>query len=349
MLQSAETALFGTVLSTAKHVIEGKVYIWKNGNSIYRVKAIKSFMIESRCYYDCFFIDIGKFVAISRDDLYDCAGDYQTIAPQAICFKLFGFDELYHCPHIDSSFRAWLTNQQFVGCLMMAEPQYQVQLKHGITMPKITITPFVFCPKFTLYKPILLKRIGASLSRPAFSRDTTTAKVSHISSTGVVYFQLDERSIKYIETQIEQFVSANQQLTQRLGHTEATNCVAIIYDTERNMYHRAKIMAVETGSSTKYKCYYMDIGDTQLVAASNVYALNDSSILCFYPGQAVPATLHMLPTFQDIVFKRLNDILTNNMEVRVKVIDQQPIPTVTIFKRSLNINELIRMELELYK
>ncbi|XP_055325246.1 uncharacterized protein LOC129579311 isoform X2 [Sitodiplosis mosellana] len=358
----AERFTSQSMLTPAQGVLAGGVYIVKNADVVHRVRVVKTFWFGNRMYCDCFFIDIGLFETIARDELFHCAGEYENIAPQAICFKLFGFDELYHCPHIESCFSAWLLNKQFIGCLMMSEPQYQVQLNHGIKMPKVSITPFIFYPKFTLYKPILLKRIGGSLPKPAFvlhnadddnSNSNSTmsnAKVSHVSPTGLVYFNLDERSTNYIDTLIQQYVSENQQLTHRLRYSEAANCVVLIYDIERNMHHRAKIMGVETGLPTKYKCYYMDKGDTQSVAASNIYALNDTSILSYYPDQAVPARLHLMPTFEDNVCKRLNDILThNNVKVQVKVIDQKGnVPTVTIFKNSMNINQLIRMELELY-
>lgn len=237
----------------------------------------------------------------------------------------------------------------------MAEPQYQVQLNHGIKMPKVSITPFIFYPKFTLYKPILLKRIGESLPKPAFMLHNknihSNAKVSHVSPAGLVYFNLDERSISYIDTLIQQFVNENQQLTHRLRHSETSNCVVLIYDIERNMYHRAKIMGVESGLPTKCKCYYMDKGDTQSVAASNIYALNDTTILSYYPAQAVPAKLHLMPTFEENVCKRLSHILTvNHVKIQVKVVDQKGnVPTVIIFKNSINVNQLIRMEAELYR
>lgn len=115
------------------------------------------------------------------------------------------------------------------------------------------------------------------------------------------------------------------------------------------MYHRGKIMAVEVGSPTKYKCHYMDKGDTQSVALSNIYALNDTSILSYYPAQAVPAKLHLVPTLEDTACKRLTDILTD-AKVQVRVIDQKAtFPTVIVHKDSMNINNLIRMEYELYK
>lgn len=341
---------FTTTLKAAKGVISGEVYLIKNGVTMQRVQAIKNFWIGNRLFCDCLYIDIGKFEAISHDELFHCTDDYQNIAPQAICFKLFGFDELYHCPRIENYLSAWLTNKHLIGCLMMAEAQYNIQLNHGIKMPKVSITPFTFYPKFTLYKPILLKQIGESLPKPAFSSNTAIAKVSHISSTGVIYFNLDEHSINYINTLIQTvgIVNEYQQHLRRLRHSDVANCMVLIYDIERNMYHRAKIMGIETRSPCIYKCYYMDKGDIQSVVASNIYALNDTSILSYYPAQAVPAKLHLLPTFEDTIYNRLNDILTNNVKVQVKVIDQKgTLPTVTIFKHSVNINKLICMELEL--
>lgn len=352
MLSRVEQFTPTSSLTVAKHIYAGEIYILKTAYAIHRVRAIKTFTAENQLYCDCFFIDVGKFEAVPHEKLYECVGEYQNIAPQAICLKLFGFDELFHCPYIENCFGAWLMNKQFVACLMMAEQQYQTQLNHGIKIPKVSVTPFVFHPKFTLLKPILLKQIGESLPKPAFSHENVIAKVSHISPMGLVYFQLDERSTIYIDTLIQQFVNENQQRLTfgRIRQSEMANCVVLIYDIEQNMYHRAKIMGVEAGSPTKYKCYCMDKGVVRYVVASNIFELNDNSILSYYPSQAVAAQLHLMPTFEDMTFKRLSSILANNVKVRVKVIDQKrTFPLVIIFKHSMNINEFIRMEAELYK
>lgn len=343
-----------TLIAVNRTIID-EIYLVKDADGIHRVRAIKNFRIGDRLYCDCFYIDIGKFEAIECNQLYYCEGEYRNVAPQAICFKLFGFDELYNCPHIERCFRAWLVNKQFIGCLMMAEPQYKVQLNHGIKMPKISITLFMFYPKYTLFKPILLKRIGESLPKPTFStHEIANVKVSHVSSSGIVYFNLDERNMNYINTLIQRFIYENKEImhrVHRVRHSEMIKCVVLIYDVAQNKYHRAKVMAiVENGmSSVQYKCHLIDTGDIQLVIPSNIFALNDSSMLTYYPAQCIPAKLHSLPTFEDNVYKRLSDILTNNV-VKVKVNGQiDALTAVTIFKDSININKLIRMEVELYR
>lgn len=369
LLAQAERMVSILTLKLAKRIVIGGTYIVKRKHLLHRVTAIKSAAIglnERRGFFiDCFFIDIGRIEAIAHDELYDCVDAFSAIPPQAICLKLFGFDELSYCPRVERYFSAWLMNKQLYACLMMGEEQYQIQLKHGIRMPKITVTPFAFYPKFALYKPILLKQIGESLPKPAFPQrsngDSDTiinAKVSHVSAMGRVYFQLDEQSINYIGTLIQQFVSERQQLTHRFHVSETmTNCVVLIYDIERHIYHRAKIIAVESGSSsslssssTKYKCFCIDTGATRSVEVSNIFGLNENSMLCYYPGQAVPAVLHSITAIQHTTFERLNAILTNCAEVQVNVMGQKgALPFVTVYKQSMNINALVRMEFELNK
>lgn len=341
-----------STLKIAKQIFNGKIYIVKCDDKFYRVRIVKELIAGDRFYSECFFIDVGKIETIPQDHLYELTDAFAEIPPQAICFKLYGLDELQWCPKIERYFSAWLLNKQLCGCLMMAEAQYQVQLNHGIKMPKVSITPFVFHPKFMVYKPILLKQIGESLPKPAFTNQMITAKVSYVSLSGHVYFHLDERSINYIGTLIQRHVSENQQLKRRFRYSDAAHCMVLIYDIERNMYHRAKIITVESGSAstTKYKCYCIDIGDTRLVADTNIFPLNTNSLLTYYPAQAIPTLLHSIPMYEDIVFNRLNDILTTNVEVQVKVNDlKNNLPIVTVYKHSLNINELVRMEIELYK
>lgn len=354
-------------LNLANRIVIGGIYIVKRKHLLHRVKAIKNVMIGhgQRFFIDCFYIDIGRIEAIAYDELYDCADAFSEIPPQAICFKLFGFDELCYCPRIERYLSAWLMHKQLYACLMMGEEQYQIQLKHGIQMPKVSVTPFTFYPKFALYKPILLKQIGESLPKPTFSHqssvavaaaaaaatDTTiiNAKVSHVSSMGRVYFQLDEQSIKYIGMLIGQFVSESKLLTHRFRVSETANCVVLIYDIECHIYHRAKIIAVESGS-TKYKCFCIDSGETRSIDTFNVFGLNENSMLCYYPGQAVPAVLHSVADFDHTTFKRINAILTNGADVQVKVVGQKgKLPIVTVYKQSMNINALLRMELELNK
>lgn len=336
-------------LRAAKYIIIGEIYIFKRADTFRRVKAIRNFMDGGQFFCECFFIDVGQFEAIAHSDLYRAIDGVPEIPPQAICFKLFGFDELYRCPRIQRYFSAWLIGKHLFGCLMMAKAQYQIQVDHGIKWPKVSITPFVHHPKFMLYKPILLAKMGESLPKPTFSNGIVNAKVSHISPLGLVYFHLDEQSIDYIGTLIQQFVSDNQQLTCRFRFSEASHCVVLIYDIERNIYHRAKIITVETGSpSTKYKCYCMDTGDTRSVTVSEIFTLNENSILNYYPGQAVPALLHSV--CEDTEIERLKDILTNSGRIQVKAIDQKDnFPVVIVYKHSLNINELIRLEFELHK
>lgn len=351
-------------LKSAKRIVIGGVYIVKRKHLLHRVAAMKSAVIgqhERRLYVDCLFIDIGRIEAIAHDELYDCVDAFSEIPPQAICFKLFGFDELSYCPRVERYFSAWLMNKQLCACLMMGEEQYQIQLKHGIRMPKISVTPFAFYPKFALYKPILLKQIGESLPKPTFAHHSSAgmtvvnAKVSHVSPMGRVYFQLDEQSIKYIGILIQQFVGEGQQLTHRFHAPSETmtNCVVLIYDIECRIYHRAKIIAVESGSSsspTKYKCFCIDTGATRSVEVSNIFGLNETSMLCYYPAQAVPAALHSVAEFQHTTFERLNAILTNSGDVQVKVMGQKGmLPHVTVYKQSMNINALVRMEFELNK
>lgn len=364
----AEQMVSILTLKLAKRIVIGGMYIVKRKHLLHRVQAIKCAAIgeqeqQQRFCIDCFFVDIGRIEAIAHDELYDCVDAFSGIPPQAICFKLFGFNELCHCPRVDRYFGAWLMNKQLYACLMMGEEQYQIQLRYGIRMPKITITPFAFYPKFTLYKPILLKQIGESLPKPAFPHRSSgdaivNAKVSHVSSMGCVYFQLDEQSINYIGILIQQFASERKQLTHRFHVSETmTNCVVLIYDIERHIYHRAKIIAVESGSSspsssslTKYKCFCIDTGATRSVEVSNVFGLNENSMLCYYPGQAVPAVLHSITSIQRTTFERLNAILTNGAEVQVKVMGKQgALPFVTVYKQSMNINALVHMELELNK
>lgn len=329
----------------------GKIYILKRNDKFYRVRTIKNLMIEGRRFCDCFFIDVGRIETVASDDLFNCVGEFLNISPQAICFKLFGFDELNRCPHIERNFSAWILDKQLIGCLMMGKEQYQIQLAHGIKMPKVSITPFVFYPKFAMYKPILLKQIGESLPKPTMSCTeidrTINARVSHVSPCGLVYFHLDDKSISYIAALIQHFVSENQQFARRILSSEMINSMTLIFDIKRKMYHRAKILSVQSAST---KCFCIDTGEICFVDATNIIPLHKNSMLTYYPGQAVPALLHSFPSFDNAITERLKEILTNNTEVQVKVNDQKnKLPVVTIFKQLVNINELIRMERELYK
>lgn len=230
---------------------------------------------------------------------------------------------------------------------MMGEEQYRIQLKHGIQTPKVSVTPFLFYPKFAPYKPLLLKQIGASLPQPTFSRHSSIkAKVSHVAPMGHVYFQLDQPSIKYIDILIQKFVSNPHQLTHHIHVSQTADCVVLIYDVESNKYKRAKIIAVER-DTTKYKCFCIDTGDTRSVDAVNVFRVHETSMLCYYPGQAVSAMLQSVTDLESTTFERIKAILTIGADVQVRAVDQQgKLAIVTVYKQSINVNAIVRLQLE---
>lgn len=358
-MSHAENATEISKLIRVNNFVPGEIYLLQSQNGgIHRVKIIENVKNANQLECDCFFIDIGKYESIKCGQLFHCNYLYDNITPQAICFKLYGFDEFNNCPHIlNVQLNAWLINKQFLGCVMMTEKQYHIQLNNGIQIPKISITLFNFYPKLTLSKPILMKQFGSSLPEPIFSHNQLqSAKVSHISSMGLVYFQLDQLTINYIESLIQNIVNEKQEPLYRANLNDKNeNATVLIYDEQRKQYVRAKIIDSEneTLKSKSFRCMLMDYGDVRSVEVANIFALNANSILNYYPNQAVPAKLNLLLTFDDIILQRLHNILLScEIKIQVKAINRmKQYPVVTIFKQSknstVNVNELIRMEIEL--
>lgn len=77
---------------------------------------------------------------------------FNRIAPQAICSKPYGFDELNNCPHINDLLTACLFDMHFTACPIMSERQYQMQPNKDRHTSKISVTLFI-----SRFRPLSVK------------------------------------------------------------------------------------------------------------------------------------------------------------------------------------------------
>lgn len=353
LLVHATNAIDSSALIPANDIVRNSIYIWKSApGQVFRVKIIECFNLaanighESEWRCNCFFIDIGKCATITCGQLYQLNDKFNRIAPQAICFRPYGFDELNNCPHINNLLTAWLLNRQFIAYIMMTERQYYVQCT-----PKIDIALFKGFPQFAQLKPIIFEQIGKSFPKAAISVNRTNVNVSYVCHR-MVYFQNDHHCINYINALIQLTVRKNQLTECPINRLQQVNAIVLVYDEQRKIYVRAKIRHADNAVKNVFECFYIDYGDVRLVEATKIYELDEISFLNHLPCQAVPAKLNLLHGFDGTCVERLRGIFQRSSKVRIEIVDRLPnLPTVNIFKRGqqhqLQVNKLVQMEKEL--
>lgn len=347
-----------SALTPANDIVRNAIYIWKSATGeVFRVKIIECFDLaadiehESAWRCNCFFIDIGKCATITCGKLYQLNDKFNRIAPQAICFRPYGFDELNNCPHINNLLTAWLLYRQFVACIMMTERQYYAQCDTTARTPKIDIALFKGHPQFTQLKPILFEQIGKSLPIAAINVSQPNVNVSYVCHS-LVYVQTDHHCISHINTLIQLIVRKNQLMECPINRLQQANAIVLVYDKQRKIYVRAKILRIDNVVRNVCECFYIDYGDVSLVAATQIYELDELSFLNHLPSQAVPAKLNLLPNIDAVRVERLRGIFQRNSKVQIEIVDRlQHLPIVNLFKRMqqyrLHVNKLVQMEKEL--
>lgn len=347
LLVRAQNRVRKSILKFPKMIDVGQIYLCYLPNGFHRVQIIET----QKKYCKCFFIDIGKNDTLEYGSLYVCTSEFTKLPPQAIRFELSGLEDLQNCPNIDYLFNAWLCGKYFQGCISITEDDYRMQLrKHSCA--KVAILLYNMhprCVKPMLLKPTLMQQVGESLPKPEMPFDYAKAKVSHISSDGIIYLQIDRQSVHYIETQIDQTIKQHKHSTNRLVNAlNASSNIGLVYDAKQKKHFRARITAEDNGSLKTYRCFFMDYGFTKSIANFDIIQIDKDSILKYYPDQAMPTKLESVSVFDDTVLQRLNTILAPGTTVDVKMTKNgHKLPMVLIKKSKMNINKLISMEVEL--
>lgn len=237
---------------------------------------------------------------------------------------------------------------------MSSQLEYQQQLDRGIRLPKIGATFFVAHERSQLLKPHLFRQIGELLPAAVIDDTVMCVNVSHISSNGLVYFQMDRSCCDYIQALIKSTICNKQVAECSVHRLRYPKSVVLAYDSYRGIHVRAKIIGhhVTGAMEHAYKCFYIDYGKVRLTAATQIYTIDETSFLNYYPSQAVPAKLDLLADVDAVTVERLRGIFHTNGAVQIEPVNQnEHAPNVTIYRQSaesrLNINRLVYMEIQL--
>lgn len=301
--------------------------------------------------FECFFIDRGQRKIMKKNQLFFCPSAFLTLPPQAVCFSIAGLEEYTNHPYASGTLNKYFsndTNKQIVVRSFNANTQCR--------MENIPAEFFEIVDGKSIDCAIaILTAITESTPKPAFIENVpTTPRVSHVSDNGIVYFQLDHRSLKYVNESIQMLDECMQLLTN-YDFTSAD--AVLVYDDVEKRLFRAKITDVLPSTKNYFTCLYIDYGYIRSVPSSRIYNLKMSSVALYtYPNQAVPARLKELTEFDDFTLNRLRGILCGRAKIVAKPIDIHGlIATVEVFKREypsghmVSINDWIRMEAELRK
>lgn len=329
------------------HIDTGGIYLVKDANSWHRIRVDDIDGINDE--FECFFIDRGQRKIMRKNQLFFCPSAFLTLPPQAVCFSIAGLEEYSDHPYASASLDKYFSdhaNKQIVVRSFNAQCQ----------MENIPAEFFeIVDGKSIDCADAILIAITESTPKPAFKENVpTTPRVSHVSDNGIVYFQLDHRSLQYVNESTQLLYDCMQLLT---NYDFSSADAVLVYDDVEKRLFRAKITDVLPSNKNYFTCLYIDYGYIRSVPSSRIYNLKMTSVALYnYPNQAVPARLKELTEFDDFTIDRLRGILCGRAKIVAKPIDcHRSIATVEVFKREypsghmVSINDWIRMEAELRK
>lgn len=301
--------------------------------------------------FECFFIDSGDRKLVQSNQLRFCRSDFLDLAPQAIRFSIAGLEEYSDHPYASDTLKQYFSDddrKEIVVCSFDANAYCETS---NISAEFYEIVNGVA----TDCAVTILRAINDSIPKPSFEENVPISpRVSHVSDSGIVYFQLDHRSLKYVDESIQLLTDCLQLLTN-FDFTSAD--AVLVYDDAEKKLFRAKITDVYSSNKNSFTCLYIDYGYIRSVPSSRIFNLKTSSVALYtYPNQATPARLKQLTEFDEFILDRLRGIFSGHAKIVAKPIDCHGlVATVEVFKREFPsghmvcINDWIRMEAELRK
>lgn len=301
--------------------------------------------------FECFFIDHGQRKIIKKNQLFFCPSEFLSLPPQAICLSIVGLEEYSDHPYASDNLSEYFSDdkhKEFVVRSFDANAQREME-NIPAEFFEIVDGKRINCAD------VIVTAINESTPKPSFEENIPMSpRVSHVSDNGIVYFQLDHRSLRYVNESIEMLDDCVQMLTN-YDFTSAD--AVLVYDDIEKRLFRAKITDVLPSNKDSFTCLYIDYGYIRSVPSSRIFNLKMSSVALYsYPNQAIPARLKALTEFDEFTLKRLRDIFSERAKIIVKPIDCHGlVATVEVFKREFPtgnivcINDWIRMEIELRK
>lgn len=325
------------------------IYLVKDANAWHRVRVSDVSNNNNEC--ECFFIDQGHRKRKENRELFFCPEEFLTLPPQAVCFSMCELENYAEHPYAAEALRAYFCGR--VNRRILVRAFHTIDDCADTTM----LAEFLEMGDGNIIQcaDAVLTKIAELTPKPLFEANIpTNPRVSHISDNGIVYFQVDERSLCYINEAIDTLSDDIQQLT-RFNMTSAD--VVLVHDASERRFFRAKITDVLPANRQWFTCLYIDYGYIRSVPASRIYDLKIASLALYsYPEQAIPARLKALTNFDDFIPDRLRSILSDKSKIIAKPVKcVGHIATVEVFKREypsghmVCINDWIRMEAELRK
>lgn len=354
MVLQASFDLFSIKLSNSRkfpptHIDIGGIYLVNDSNGWHRIRVDHIDSVNNE--FECFFIDRGQYKMMPKNQLFFCPSEFLALPPQAVCFSIDGLEEYSEHPYASDTLKKYFSddgNKKFVVRSFDAKAQCEMA-NIPTEFYEIVDGKRINCAE------VLLIAITKATPKPSFKENVPTSpRVSHVSDNGIVYFQLDHRSLRYVNESIQLLDDCFQLLT---NYDFSSADAVLVYDDVEKRLFRAKITDVLNTNKDLFTCLYIDYGYIRSVPSSRIYNLKMSSVALYtYPNQATPARLKALTEFDDFTLDRLRGIFSGRAKIIAKPVECHGlVATVEVFKREypsghmVCINDWIRMEAELRK
>lgn len=311
-----------------------------------RVDGIDSFNSE----FKCFFIDRGQRKVLQRSKMFFCPSEFLALPAQAIRFSIDGLEEYTEHPYAADILTEYFKHDGL--------KKFVVRSCDANAQTQLAIIPAEFFAivdgKAISCAEELLNAITDATPKPSFKKNVpVSSRVSHVSDSGIVYFQLDHRSLRYINDSIQMLKDCFHLTKYDFSSADAV----LVYDEMEMRLFRAKITDVLNKKKDRFTCLYIDYGYIRSVPSSHIFNLKMTSVALYtFPNQATPARLKALTEFDDYTLDRLRGIFGGRAKIIAKPIECTGlVATVEVFKREypsghmVCVNDWILMEAEMRK
>lgn len=337
----------------------GSIYIINLKQRWYRVRVDADITKNIAISYKCFFIDIGCFMVVTKSCLFWCPKQFTELPPKALCFTLIDLIDFSKHPYAQPCLKSLLNNKRFVIKIFTTDnkPVNFLERNANLLCAKVYA---IYCDQLIEYNSIIINEIIKATPKLKLHQPVSAirGRASYVSDSelGIVYFQIDQVGLKYINMLIKQFKRDNLNSVDRFGLKLLRSLHTIlVYDDTDKKYYRAKIFAQDEEEKEFFQCFYVDYGFIKTCSKSVIFDISSTNVALYnYPSQAIPVALNKLENFDRQTLKRLRHILKNSNRVILKYVsDVSHGPIVDIFKRYepsgdlYCLNNLLEMEIGL--
>lgn len=300
-----------------------------------------------------FFIDTGHQEWLSIDAAIFCDEKFLALPGQALQFSLSGLEALEEDPHAKDVLEGALLEQTVVADIKTKAEDNEEDAAIPVVLYDTSTQDDV---NLNLE---IAENIVDAVAPPQFNaKGYTKVKVTHVTNNGVVYCQVSDSGVEFVEKMIDKLVMDKDTLSMHQGLYKSvpvqTTTVAQYLIHSGGSWQRGVLrMRTNNDPSGVHDVHCIDTGREVSVKESAIYRLVDMSrILSKYPALAIRCHLHSV-TLSPSTVERIRELLLGKMSLAKLMTNHSTPPAVKLYQQLeknriiVCINETLQMEYDL--